>query len=114
MRVIAKRAGRSASARVMVVTFSIGAPMTNDSKKLVDAPRRSKDGAITDEQHEQSGCGSAKSAPSTDPVKPVRTKYGLKYAGRTVSARPEMRMPSIMACQTFSRKLVACATGFHH
>src|SRR5262245_66151481 len=77
-RVTANGAGRSANARTMVVTFSIGAPTTNESTKFVEAPRPANDGAITDEQHEQNGCGRANSAPRSDPVKPVRTKYGLK------------------------------------
>ena len=74
MRVTANGAGKSASASTIVVTFSIGAPTTNESRKLVEAPRRTNDGAITDEQHEQNGCGSANKAPSTEPLKPVRTK----------------------------------------
>ena len=102
-RVTANGAGRSANASTIVVTFSIGAPTTNESRKFVEAPRRANDGAITDEQQEQNGCGSANSAPNSEPVKPSRTKYGLKYTGRIVSASPEIRIPSIVACQTLNR-----------
>src|SRR5436189_210367 len=59
MRVTANSTGSSATARMIVVMLSIGAPMTNDRMKFVDAPRRTNDGAITEEQHEQNGCGSA-------------------------------------------------------
>src|SRR5438034_7381841 len=103
MRAIANGAGSRATARTIVVTFNIGAPTTNESRKFVEAPWRANDGAITDEQQEQNGCGSANSAPTSDPLNPGRAKYGFRYSGRIVSARPEIRMPIIVACQTFNR-----------
>jgi len=58
-------------------------------------------------------CGYRNSAPAaiptiitpieSDPVNPGRLTYDSKYAGSTVSARPDNRIPSIVACQTFSR-----------
>ena len=45
--------GSIAKARMIVVTFSIGAPITNATTNCVDAPRRTNDGASVDEQHEQ-------------------------------------------------------------
>ena len=70
--------GRRANASSIVVTFSIGAPMMNDSRKVVEAPRRTNDGAITDEQQEQKGCGKANIAPNTDPVNPPRVTYDVR------------------------------------
>src|SRR6187402_3749970 len=67
IRVAAKGSGRSTSARAIVVMFNIGAPRMNESRNVVDAPRRTSDGAMTDEQHEQNGWGSANSAPNSDP-----------------------------------------------
>src|SRR5688500_8708958 len=103
IRVIANGAGRSVSARRMVGTLSISAPMINASRHAVEAPQRTNEGAMTDEQKEQNGCGSANAAPKSEPVNPGRLTYDSKYAGSTVRARPDNRIPSIVACQTFSR-----------
>ena len=58
---------------------------------------------MTDEQHEQNGCGNANIAPNNVPVKPPRVQYSFRYMGRIDSVRPEMRIPSMVACQTLSR-----------
>ena len=102
MRVTAKSAGSIATASATVVTFNIGEPTTNASTNWVDAPPRTSDGAIIEEQQEQNGCGSANNAPPNEPARPRRRK-SAHDAGRAVSAKPEIRMPSSVACQTVSR-----------
>ena len=115
MRVIANGAGRSVSARSIVVTFSIGAPTMNESRNVVDAPPRTNEGAMTDEQHEQNGCGSANVAPKSDPVNPGRRHVRLRSTPAAPSApAPTTESRASSRARRSAGKLVACATGIHH
>jgi hypothetical protein len=61
-----------------VLRFNMGDPTTKAREKLFDAPRRTREGAITEAQQEQKGWGSAKRAPKRLPPNPVRAKKDFR------------------------------------
>jgi hypothetical protein len=90
-------------ARIIDVTFSIGDPTANASKKYLDAPLAAREGKATAAQHEQKGCEMENAAPSREPRAPVLRRKELMYRGRAVNARPARRIPRNVACQTVSK-----------
>ena len=103
MRVIANGAGRRANASSMVVTFSIGAPTMNDSRNVVEAPAAHERWRHHRRAARAEWLRQREHRTEERPGEPSALQVCLQIAGSTVSASPDSRMPSIVACQTFSR-----------